>query len=110
MSFGPYFRHIGQHNAGEFEKVVRSNEVWGKEASTLANGLCVQAVPLARANTDTGYNFRTDVKPKESLGFPLNGPPIVREVFWFEGAPGVEFRDNGAYVAIPVADVTKGRS
>jgi hypothetical protein len=110
MSFGPFYRSIGAHNAGEYEKVTTSMEVWGSEARCLAGGLRVQAVPLDRAGHGEGYNFKTYVQPKESLGFPLNGPPMVREVYWEEGHPGVEYRDSGRYVCIPVFDVRLGRS
>ncbi|MEL6959124.1 MAG: hypothetical protein AAGL89_09265 [Pseudomonadota bacterium] len=52
----------------------------------------------------------TDVQPKESLGFPLDGPPIVREVFWFEGYDGVLSREDGKFAAIPVYSIRKGIS
>ena len=110
LEFGPYYRYIGEHNAGEYEKVIDSMEVWGTEARCLAHGLRVQALPVGLARSDSGYNFRTEVVPTESLGFPLVGPHIVREVYWQEGAPGVEYREAGRYVSIAVHTVKLGRT
>jgi len=107
LSFGPFHRRVGAHNAGEFEKVVLSNELWGKAAHTLAGGICVQAYP-GHKEGPAFYSFKTPIKPKEKLGFPLNGPEIVRELYWTIELEGVEYRDKDTYVSIPVTDLKKG--
>ena len=106
MSFGPFKRRVGEHNAGEFEKVLESGELWGAEAHTLAGGICVQAYPHTKMLPNC-YLFETPIQPLEKLGFPLNGPEVVRELYWTIELEGVEYRENETYVAIPVSDPRK---
>ena len=106
MNFGPFKRRVGEHNAGEFEMVLESSELWGKEAHTLAGGICVQAYPGTK-RLPNSYLLETPIEPFEKLGFPLNGPEVVREVYWTIDIEGVEYRQNDTYVAIPVSNVRK---
>lgn len=95
-----FHRFIFDHNKNEKELVLASMEVWGRDAHTLAWGLCVQAYPHS-CEKQNSYVFGTGVEPKLKLGF-LDRKPVVREAVWNEGMDGVEYRDNGDAVSIPV--------
>lgn len=101
MTKPSYFRLILQHNAGEVEKVFDSMEVWGREAKTLAHGLCVKAYP-GKHKVPEAYNFETTIQPVLKHGFK-GGEMVVREVQWLEGHAGVEYRQNGEFVCIRIS-------
>lgn len=101
MTEPSYFRLILQHNQDELEKVRKSMEVWGREAKTLAQGLCVKAYP-GWQQVAAAYTFESPVRPVLKLGF-RHGAPVVREVHWPEGHAGVEYRQNNEYVCIRIS-------
>lgn len=95
-----YHRKISTHNAGEYEKVETSMEIWGGEAKVLSHGVCVQAFP-GRATEPNTYSFGCDVPPIIKKGF-RDGKVIDREVVWPLGRPGVQEREGGKFAAIAI--------
>ena len=75
-------------------------EVWGRRAHTLAGGVCVKAYPDLHT-TMPAYSFGSDIPPKQKFGF-RGTVPVVREVAWCEGEPGVQARMVGEFACIPI--------
>lgn len=84
----------------EAELVEKSREVWGGPARVLAHGLAVRAYPGPHKGSSR-YTFCTKITPNKKLGF-LGKKVVVREVVWPDGMEGVEVRDSGNYVSIPI--------
>jgi hypothetical protein len=95
-------RKISIHNQDEFDKVVKSLEIWGRQRKNGGDLPCVQAYPGHTATVQE-YSFLTNVIPKPSFGF-VGKVPHVREYRWELGMTDVDSRDKGEFAAIKICD------
>lgn len=98
-------RLLLRHNAGEYQLVRASMELWGYPAKTLSWGTCVQGYP-GPGRRKSSYSFRTRVTATDKYSF-IDGRMVVREVSWCLGLPGVEERDGGKAACIKLSWVGK---
>lgn len=92
----------------EFDKVTRSGEVWGGPNRVASGGgLAVLAWKGRHSAAAGDYTFCTKTHPHPTFKFFEKKRAAKVLYKWPAGWPGVEFREDGAYVAIQIEWATE---